>query len=92
MNTIGKYETELKNGAKEINYYVNCFDRWFTIIFDSSLPMNELPKIYEKLEENYYKWHEDDNGWCCEEFMIENLDEETKEKIVTIIYNREEEK
>ena len=43
------------------------------------------------MEKNYYKWNEDFEGMCCEEYILEKLPKRYKNKIVALIYEEEEE-
>lgn len=84
---------DIKNyGTKEVSYYVNCFDRELTILFnDKGLSNEDLKEIEKQLDTNYIKWHSINTDDCCEEYMICNLDTYYKNSIVAVIYDENEE-
>lgn len=67
----GLHEEPLPNYPVRIDYYINCFDRYL------SIKVNGKDEIVARdiLERAYCEWCEDDNGWCCEEFILLSLKE-----------------
>lgn len=55
----------------KINYYVRCFDRDLSLRVDAE----QVEQANEIMEEAYNLWHEDTEGMCCEEFILEKLKE-----------------
>lgn len=89
---INKSTITLWNGTQSVEYYVNVFERNLTILFkDEYLTGEDLQDIYNTLDKAYSLWNEDDHGFCCEEFMIYNLDTYYKNCIVAVIYEDIEE-
>ena len=62
----------------------------FTILF-RNLKDIDIQIIEENMEKNYYKWSEDFEGMCCEEYILDKLPKRYKNKIVAVIYEEEEE-
>ena len=59
---------------KQIDYYVNCFDRYLNVIVFKEF----AEKAEQVMEEAYIKWHndaEDSIGFCCEEYILISLEE-----------------
>ena len=79
------HEIEPWNNAKIVEFYVNCFERTMIIVFKDFNNFNESD-IEDMLDELYYNWHDNDEGECCEEYMLERLSEEYKNNIVCVIY------
>ena len=78
-------------GTIAVDYFVNCFNRSFTILF-KGIEENDIETIEEQLEDSYDKWQLEENSvYCCEEFMIDNLHPYYKNHIVAVIYDNEEE-
>ena len=88
---MNKYDIECeKYGIKKAQCWINCFDRMLTILF-RDLEDEDIDEVEKIMEENYFKWNEDDNGMCCEEFILEKLPKRYKNKIVAVIYESEDE-
>lgn len=89
---IEKKNVSIQLGYKisQVDYWVNCFDRMLTILFHD-LTEEELEIVDADLDKAYDKWQDDDMGYCCEEYMIENINPKYKSSIVAIIYDNEEE-
>lgn len=86
-----KYEIDCKNyGARKAEVYIGCFERMFTILFKNITDV-DVQIIEDNMEKNYYKWNEDFEGMCCEEFILDKLPKRYKNKIVAVIYEEEEE-
>lgn len=86
-----KYTIECKQyGVRKAEVYIGCFERMFTILFKNITDV-DVQIIEDNMEENYYKWNEDFEGMCCEEFILEKLPKRYKNKIVALIYDKEEE-
>lgn len=83
-------DIECWNNAKVVNFYVNCFNRTMTIIFRdfNNLDLSDITNI---LCDNYYDWQDDDKGYCCEEYILDNLPEDYKNNIMCVIYGEESE-
>lgn len=77
-------------GTQAVDYYVNCFDRTMKILF-KDITLKDIEEIEKQLDFYYYEWHDGDTNECCEEYMIDNLSKEYKNKIVAVIYEGEEE-
>ena len=43
------------------------------------------------MEKNYYRWHDGETFMCCEEYILEEIPQSYKDKIVAVIYEEEEE-
>ena len=89
MNKENVY-IELPPYVKSVDYWVNCFERSLTILF-KDITEDDKIDIENELDKYYDKWQIDDLGYCCEEYMINNLSLEYRDKIVAIIYDNEEE-
>lgn len=86
-----KYDIECeKYGTKKAQCWINCFDRMLTILF-RDLEDEDIDEVEKLMEENYFKWNEDFEGMCCEEFILEKLPKRYKNKIVAVIYESEDE-
>lgn len=86
-----KYEIDCVNyGTRKAEVYIGCFERMFTILF-KDLNDIDIQLIENNMEENYYKWNEDFEGMCCEEYILDKLPKRYKNKIVAVIYEEEEE-
>lgn len=86
-----KYDIECKNyGTRKTECYIGCFERMFTILFKNITDV-DVQIIEKNMEENYYKWNEDFEGMCCEEYILDKLPKNYKNKIVAVIYEEEEE-
>ena len=86
-----KYEIDCENyGTRKAEVYIGCFERMFTILF-RNLKDIDIQIIEENMEKNYYKWSEDFEGMCCEEYILDKLPKRYKNKIVAVIYEEEEE-
>jgi len=86
-----RYTVECKQyGVRKAEVYIGCFERMFTILFKDSNDI-DIQIIEENMEKNYYKWNEDFEGMCCEEYILDKLPKRYKNKIVAVIYEEEEE-
>ena len=86
-----RYTVECKQyGVRKAEVYIGCFERMFTILF-KDLNDIDIQLIENNMEENYYKWNEDFEGMCCEEYILDKLPKRYKNKIVAVIYEEEEE-
>ena len=86
-----RYTVECKQyGVRKAEVYIGCFERMFTILFKDSNDI-DIQIIEENMEKNYYKWNEDFEGMCCEEYLLDKLPKRYKNKIVAVIYEEEEE-
>lgn len=77
---------------KCVEYDVVCFDRTLTIKFSKAIDKDE---IWKALDRYYDEWQEDDQGRCCEEFMVESVCEEfdlTYEEWDSVPYDGKEER
>lgn len=77
-----------------VGFNVNCFPRMLYIVYREEPPYFMLTpeQLYKKLEDAYFEWHKDSNGdTCCEEFMLNQLDEETYNHIIMVMYDIDEE-
>lgn len=87
---MNKYDIECeKYGTRKAECYIGCFDRMLTILF-RDLEDEDIEEVEKIMEENYFKWQEDDNGMCCEEFIIEHLPQDFYVRIVAVIYESED--
>lgn len=78
-------------GSLATQFYVECFDRYMTIIFKGfDLTKDDLKRIDEELEDAYYKWLDDAECQCCEETMINSINDYYKQYIVAVIYDNED--
>lgn len=78
-----------KFNIQKADCWINCFERMLTILF-KEVGYLDIGKIEDIMEDKYYEWNEDDKGMCCEEYIIDNLPNEYKEKIVAVIYDNED--
>ena len=86
-----RYTVECKQyGVRKAEVYIGCFERMFTILFKDSNDI-DIQIIEDNMEKNYYKWNEDFEGMCCEEYILDKLPKRYKNKIVAVIYEEEEE-
>ena len=86
-----RYTVECKQyGVRKAEVYIGCFERMFTILFKDSNDI-DIQIIEDNMEKNYYKWNEDFEGMCCEEYLLDKLPKRYKNKIVAVIYEEEEE-
>lgn len=56
--------------CEQIDYEIVCFDRMLSVI----VPCAQADEARRILDEAYTDWNEDDAGWCCEEFMVTQLE------------------
>lgn len=75
-------------GIKKAECWIGCFERMLTVLF-KDLTSLDIQKIEEIMESYYFKWNEDYQGICCEEYILENIPK--KDKIVAVIYEEEDE-
>lgn len=86
-----KYTIECKQyGVRKTECYIGCFERMFTILFRNITDV-DVQIIEKNMEDNYYKWNEDFEGMCCEEYILDKLPKRYKNKIVAVIYEEEDE-
>lgn len=86
-----KYYVECEEyGIKKAECWIGCFERMFTILF-KNLTSLEIQKIEDIMEEKYFDWNEDFEGECCEEYILNRIPKEYREKIVAVIYGEDEE-
>ena len=78
------------NNSKVIDFNVSCFDRTMVIVF-KDFDEYRADDIVAYLTESYYEWQVDDRGYCCEEYMLEQLPEYYKNNIVCVIYEDDKE-
>lgn len=79
-----------KYGTKKAECWIGCFERTLTILFRNVSEV-DIQKIENIMEEYYFEWNNDFHNMCCEEYIIENIPDKYKEKIIAIIYEEEEE-
>lgn len=60
---------------REVEYDVVCFERTLKIKFSKGSNINK-DEIWKALDKHYDEWQEDDQGRCCEDFMVESVCEE----------------
>lgn len=84
------HDIETWNGAKRVDYYVNCFDRKMILIFRDFEDFS-IKELYDNLEYNYDKWCENDECQCCEETLIDKLPKIYKDNLMCVIYEEDEE-
>lgn len=79
---------------REVEYDVVCFERTLKINFSKGGNIDK-DEIWKALDKYYDEWQEDDQGRCCEEFMIDSVCEEfdiTVEDWDSIPYEGKEER
>lgn len=87
---MNKYDIECeKYGTRKAECYIGCFDRMLTILF-RDLDDEDVEEVENIMEENYFKWQEDFDDMCCEEFIIEHLPQDFYVRIVAVIYEDDE--
>ena len=76
------------NNSRIVRFNVSCFDREMIIVFKdfNNFDMKDITNI---LCEHYSNWCDDDKGYCCEEYILENIPEDYKNNIVCVIYEDE---
>lgn len=85
---VAKYLLEMYNEVKglditddgmilprEVEYDVVCFERTLKIKFSKGSNINK-DEIWKALDKYYDEWQEDDQGRCCEEFMVDSVCDE----------------
>ena len=77
-----------KYGTKIAECEIGCFDRMLAILF-RDLEDEDIEEVEKIMEENYYKWNEDSEDECCEEYIIKRLPEDFYTRIVAVIYDNE---
>ena len=77
-------------GTKKAECYIECFERMFTILF-KDITETEIELLESLMEKNYYRWHDGETFMCCEEYILEEIPQSYKDKIVAVIYEEEEE-
>lgn len=60
---------------REVEYDVVCFERTLKIKFSKGSNIDK-DEIWKALDKYYDEWQEDDQGRCCEDFMVESVCEE----------------
>jgi hypothetical protein len=60
---------------REVEYDVACFERTLKIKFSKGSNIYK-DEIWKALDRYYDEWQEDDQGRCCEEFMVDSVCEE----------------
>lgn len=60
---------------REVEYDVACFERTLKIKFSKGSNIDK-DEIWKALDKYYDKWQEDDQGMCCEEFMVDSVCDE----------------
>lgn len=86
-----KYSIECKNyNTRKAEVYIGCFERMLTILF-RDLDDEDIEEVEDIMEENYQRWNENYDGMCCEEYILDKLPKNYKNKIVAVIYDNEEE-
>jgi len=83
-------DIECWNSAKQFEYYVNCFERSMILIFRDFEDYSNK-ELFDNLEDNYFKWCEDDECQCCEETLINKLPKIYKDNLVCVIYEEDKE-
>jgi hypothetical protein len=79
---------------REVEYDVVCFERTLKIKFSKGSNINK-EEIWKALDKYYDEWQEDDQGMCCEEFMVDSVCEEfdlTYDEWDSIPYDGKEER
>ena len=77
------------NNAHAIDCYIDCFNRKMTLVFKDFDDFNKT-YLMSQLTSNYYDWQDDDKGYCCEEYILNNLPEQYKNKLICVIYDEKE--
>ena len=54
-----------------INYEIECYNRFLTL----EVAENDEAHILDLIDDLYYKWLENDTCECCEEYILNGLDE-----------------
>lgn len=80
-----KYIDVYKDNAEGVAFNVECFNRMMIIIFKNFYEFNR-EFIENNLKESYYDWQDDDNGYCCEEYILKSMPENYKNKVMCVIY------
>lgn len=57
---------------REVEYDVVCFERILKIKFSKGSNIDK-DEIWKTLDKYYDEWQEDDQGRCCEDFMVESV-------------------
>lgn len=83
-------DIETWNNSKQFEYFVSCFERSMVLIFKDFEDYN-TKELFDNLEDNYYKWQEDDKGYCCEEYLLEKLPTIYKNNLMCVIYEEDKE-
>ena len=79
-------------GTIPVQFYVECFDRYMTILFKGyDITKDDIKRIEEDLEDAYLKWLDDAECQCCEEMMLDSINDYYKQYIVAVIYDNEDE-
>lgn len=60
---------------REVEYDVACFERTLKIKFSKGSNIDK-DEIWKTLDKYYDEWQEDDQGMCCEEFMVDSVCDE----------------
>ncbi len=60
---------------REVEYDVACFERTLKIKFSKGSNIDK-DEIWKALDKYYDEWQDDDQGRCCEDFMVESVCEE----------------
>lgn len=79
---------------REVEYDVVCFERTLKIKFSKGSNINK-DEIWKAFDKYYDEWQEDDQGMCCEEFMVDSVCDEydlTYEEWDSIPYEGKEER
>lgn len=84
------YTVDCDKSIKKAECWINCFDRMLTVLF-KNVSDDEISIIEDLMEKNYFRWHDGETDMCCEEYILEELTECYKEKIVAVIYEEEDE-
>lgn len=86
---VAKYMLQMYNEVKELDmtdkgmilpreaeYDVVCFERTLKIKFSKGSNIENMDDILKSLDRYYDEWQEDDQGMCCEEFMVDSVCDE----------------
>ena len=79
---------------REVEYDVACFERMLKIKFSKGSNIDK-DEIWKALDKYYDEWQDDDQGRCCEDFMVESVCEEfdlTYDEWDSIPYDGKEER
>lgn len=74
-------------GCVNVFYYMFCFDRGFTLVFNQNIREDERPDISVMVDNLYTKWNNEVNDECCEEYIINNLSPYYRNNLCCVIFD-----